>query len=250
MRTFMTPLAAGLVLLWAADASATGIVEPAPEVMVLVDGELVTLPSFDVNADGTHYLFDADTSGVGNGDFDLTLLSGEGDTDPMLTYGISVTDFGAPTTFTFMFTLPIIATGPSLSVSASMSATVTDGGDGVVGIAPVAPETTLQQSFVSPDAGFTLVNAGVDVGPGSAAIPLTGIPGSGLHGPFASGPLAGPAITADFLKITLAFTGTGDGDVYTINGGMVVNAVPEPGTLSLLAVGLGGALVARRRVRR
>ena len=74
-----------------------------------------------------------------------------------------------------MFTLPIIATGAPLTVSASMSGTVTDGDlNGVVGISPLGLETTLQQSFVSPDGGVTLFNAGVDVGPGIASIPLVG----------------------------------------------------------------------------
>jgi hypothetical protein len=73
-------------------------------------------------------------------------------------------------------------------------------------------------------------NLGIDVGLASSV--------PGLFAPFSSGIVEGPTGLFTFLKSNLAFTITGGGDVADLHGITAVQAVPEPGSLGLLGLGL------------
>ena len=166
------------------------------------------------------------------------------DPDPSIAYVIGVTDFGAPSVFGFLFGTPIVPVGPTSVVEASLSAELTDSrGDGVT-ITPTA--ATVQSS----QAGLPLISMGVDVGPGYASGP--GAPGAVYsYGPYLVPPQPGPAGNFTFLTVSNGFGLSGDGDKADFIGYTSINntsvPVPEPAGLSLLAIGLGGAMRAGRR---
>jgi hypothetical protein len=175
------------------------------------------------------------------GQFEVS-ASGILDPDPSISYGIAVTDFGAPSIFGFLFLTPIVPVpGPGI-VSSSIVGGLTDFlGDGI-SISP-SPGATLQAASVGPP----LVNAGVDVGPGFAA--GVGSPGSFYaYGPHADGPQAGPAggpYTA--LQLELGFAFSGDGDTAALTGFASIIPVPEPSSYVLFILGVISLLGARRR---
>jgi hypothetical protein len=92
-------------------------------------------------------------------------------------------------------------------------------------------------------------DAGIDSGTGataglpSSALALsTGKASGTLNGPDTAAPGGYPASSGTLLSAPLA--------VSPASGGSDVAAVPEPGTLALLAAGAGGALLAAWRRKR
>lgn len=188
-----------------------------------------------------------------DGDGFRAVVSGVLDPDPSISYGIAVTDFGAPTTFSFIFTTPILPT--SGVVTGSVSAGLTDTtGDGV-SITPAAalgdPDgdtiAELQVNEVGVGGPAVFTNMGVDVGSAMSFGP--GIPGANhVYGPFAEGPIAGPAGVWTSLQSRVSFTLSGGGDIASVTG--FASIVPEPSTMALVAIGamsILGRLALRRR---
>jgi hypothetical protein len=169
-------------------------------------------------------------------------ISGSLDPDPAIGYGITVTDFGAPSVFGFFFSTPIVVGATPTSVKSSVSGGLTDfTGDGV-SITPTA--ALLQIAAV----GAPVTNMGVDIGPA-----VSGGPGSSgaLYGygpysiPFQPGP-AGPWTT---LSITVGFSLSGNQDVASLTGFAEIVPVPEPSSLCMLGMGALGLLYFARRRR-
>ena len=222
------------------------------------------VPSAELVVDGTRYeipttrLPSAKQWGLGelgpNSDEPMWILKVEGpegfeamvsgimDPDPSIAYGISVTDFGAPSVFGFIFSTPIVPTGSPNVVTASVVGGLTDFTGNGVTMTPTGP--FLQVADVLAPA----TNMGVDVGLGFIA--AAGPPGSFYgYGPYGSGPLAGPGPGPwTTLRTTTSFSLSGGGDIFSLTGFASINEIPEPSTIALtLLGGLGVYGLFRRR---
>lgn len=175
------------------------------------------------------------------------------DPDPSIIYGLAVTDFGAPTTFGFSFTQGIVPTPAPGVVRAENASSTTNGSGAGVPVTPAAPPAGIPvdsdgdaEIFVhtlSTDGGTTFLSADIDLREA-----FTGGAGSDTQAALSEGFIPGPAGSGlyDTMRVDANFSMAGGNDVYTFNGEFEV--VPEPGTATLLALGLGGfALVRSRR---
>ncbi len=215
-----------------------------------VDGQHINVPITQAS-DGTLEI-GGDTGWQGtlpSGDF--ISIGGVIDPDPQIDFGFSVTDFGAPSTFTFSFSSPItLAAGPTV-VFASLSGGLNDVTSNGASVTPALPDTdgdSISEMMASSvDNGGPLTNMGVDVG--QAMVLPPGTFGTQTYGPFNAGPQAGPAGPWANLSSTVKFTGSGGGDIFSATGHAEINngvVAPEPTAVGLLGVA-GLALVRRRR---
>ena len=174
-------------------------------------------------------------------------------------YASSVIDFGAPSSFGFIFSQGIVATPAPGTASHTYSASATDrtpGPTGSMTVTPLAPPAGIPVDTdgmpevsvytLSTNGGVTFLNAQLDLGP------LLVVGGtSAVHGPFNPASVAGPAGSGsyDVMRVDVNFSLTGGNDAYTFNG--EANSVPEPAVLAAVGLGLAGlALHVRRRSRR
>jgi hypothetical protein len=167
-------------------------------------------------------------------------ISGAMDPDPIASYGITVTDFGAPSTFGFFFSTPIaVGPGPT-TVNASVSGSLGDFTGNGVSITPTLADADgdgfaeLQVNTVGPPT----TNMGVDVGLANVhgAAPPTTYP----LGPYNAGPQPGPAGPWSTLDMTVGFMLSGGGDTATLNGLAQIVNVPEPSSFVLGLIGIVG----------
>lgn len=241
-------LAAFAVVLCSVSAASAGNL--GPTATMIVDGETVDVP-LSVDAKG-RFLFGDDGQGfeIDGGDY-LVNLNGLLDPDPSISYGIAIVDFGAPSSFAFVFSTPIVPTpGPTL-VRSSVSGGLTDQtGDGV-SLTPTGTDDdgdTVIELQIN-EAGAPLVNMGVDIGgaavfgPGAAGALY---PYGPVSIPFQLGPTPGPYTS---LTSTVRFMLSGGGDIAALTGYAEIITVPEPSTLALAGFGALALLVARRRAR-
>jgi hypothetical protein len=231
----------------------------AASIQVTIDGQSVNVPlryEYYANRIGGWYevvpnqgdAFVWETSEGG-----ITLRNTELHPDPTLIFASVALDFGAPSSFSYTFTMPLAPTvsNPSF-VSDSFAGSVTNGatagGVTVTALPPVDASipvdgdgvTEMQVYTLSDDGGTTWKNVGLDVGT-TEVIPLD----SFLSAPTTSYNL-GPIPTIPHavgmpwthMRADITFRLSGGGDVFTFNGAKVL--VPEPSTIlgALLLIGM------------
>jgi hypothetical protein len=213
-----------------------------------------------------YYSHDADGRpvykvGYSSGDQGYTWETPEGvvsmkgilDPDPMMLFGGAAIDFGAPSSFSFTFILPLAAQGTIVRDSFSGSVTNAAGpGVTVTALPPPAGIpvdgdgiTEVQVYTLSNDGGASWTNVGLDLMP-TTVVPLP-VGGSALTPAFSAGPIAAPAGGPwTDMRADVNFRLTGGGDIFTFNGAKLL--VPEPGTLALLIMSLAACCFGRRRI--
>jgi hypothetical protein len=182
-------------------------------------------------------------------------LVGALDPDPSIFFNGTVTDFGAASSFSFSFVLPLapVVNNPSF-VSDSFAGSVTNVAGSGVTVTALAPPpgipvdgdrfTEVEVFTLSDDGGVTWQNVGLDLMP-TTAVPL-GLGGSGVIGPFAEGPIATiPGGPWTHMRADVNFGLTGGGDIFSFSGAKTL--VPEPGTLGLLLLALATCCMGRNR---
>jgi hypothetical protein len=223
-------------------------------VQINADGQIWDIPL--TNVEGTDlqafdYVLEDDVEGDGY----RVVISGLMDPDPYISWGVAITDFGTPSTFSYVFVNSIVPTGSPNVVTGSISGGLTDStGDGVW-ITPAAvlgdPDGDAIAELAVNEVGFggppVYTNMGVDVG--SAVSFGPGVPGANYtYGPFNTGPFAGPVGVWTSLQSRVSFTMSGGGDVVSLTG--YASIVPEPSTIALVTIGamsVLGRLALRRR---
>lgn len=201
------------------------------EVPLVFDGKVYFIGNLD-QASGEHYFNYSD------GELSAR-ISGVIDPDPSVSYAIAVTDFGAPSAFSFTFSDPFTSSISGANVvNSSVSAALTDAtGDGI-SLTPTAG--FLQTSVLTAPS----TSMGVDVG-GAFSAPATTGPKTYTHGPFTAGPLPGPIGTWTGMSVTTAFTLSGGGDSAAITG--FAQIVPEPTAFAFGAMATAACLLSLRR---
>jgi hypothetical protein len=182
-------------------------------------------------------------------------LNGMLDPDPILSFGGAVIDFGAPSSFSFSFVLPLspLINNPSI-VSDSFAGVATNASGPGVTITALAPPvgipqdgdgiTEVQVYTLSDDGGATWKNVGLDQMP-TTVVPL-GVGGSAVVGPFSGGPIATiPGGPWTHMRADVNFQLSGGGDLFAFNGSKVL--VPEPGSFGLLLLVMTACAACRRR---
>lgn len=177
-------------------------------------------------------------------------ITAEFDPDPIINYSIAVTDFGAPSTFSFTFGQSIILPGGPNLVDAQIGGALNDAtGDGV-SISPVLVDSDgdsiaeLQVARVG--FGSPTTNMGVDVGPGMV-VAGTGGPMVFSYTTDVEPSQAGPAGAFDEMDLTLSFRLSGGGDFAALTGFAQILPVPEPNSVLLCICGSLALATLRRR---
>ena len=220
----------------AAAAALAGTASADAVATVLIDGESYEMAAF--TAEGAFHLVPAIYT---FGDTVVEALPGPRDASAAMAYGIAVTDFGAPSVFSFSFSMPItLDAGPTVA-NASLVGGMTDFTGNGVGVSTTGGFTTLQSSYVS----APNTNIGVDVG-GSQSYGAGPAGSHYTYGPQAVGPVAGGDLSGfTTLNMDLRFLASGGGDVIVLTGFTEITVIPAPASLALL--GVSGLLARRRR---
>lgn len=252
MRRFAIVSGLGILISASTIAAQAQTTQRLATLQVVADGTTYTVPMHsEAKHDTGDYVWRIGGDGSGwqitTPDFSIS-VTGEANEDPYITYGIAVSDFGAPSAFGFFFTTPIVPTGSPNTVRSSISGALTDvAGDGVW-LTPTLADAdgdTVAELQTS-DLTAPVTNMGVDVGP---AVMFPAAPSATYpFGAFTAGPQPGPGPGPwTGLQASLGFMLSGGSDFAVITGLAEIVAVPEPGVASLVAIACCGLVRRRRR---
>ena len=227
-------------------AGVAGIAQATPTAVVSIDGVDFPVSGWTWNPVDNQWELDEQVYTTPDGEVKLT---GAGDPDPAHIYTFGATDFGAPSTFTYTFTMPIVPTGPLTTVLASISGGLGDFSGNGVSLTPTQPDEDGDGSMETQIArvGPPTTNMGVDVGLAQSHGP--GLPGANyVYGPYGDGPQPGPTGIWTSLMVSTQFMLSGGNDTASLTGFAQIETVPEPSSFVLLALaGLGLAAYRLRR---
>jgi hypothetical protein len=183
------------------------------------------------------------------------MATGAFDPDPSLSYGIAVTDFGAPSNFTFSFTMPIVPTPAPTEIESSIVGGLTDFTGNGVSITPSLADLDGDSIPELQIASANALNLGIDIGPAAA---FGAGPAGALHNfadlePEQNGPMVGIYTS---LQLLTGFTMSGGGDVGAFTGYVRLDQndgiIPEPSTLALgviaAVMAIGGKVIRCKKV--
>jgi hypothetical protein len=179
---------------------------------------------------------------------DKVTISSNASADPLISYGLAVNDFGAPSSFAFSFSISVIAGElPAMPtvVNSSIVGGLTDyTGDGV-SITAINPTGLVQNNNLQGVAFTWSVGPSVSFGPGGQGSLYA-------YGPYIFGPSAGPSGPyVGTFTTNVEFSLSGGSDIAVLTGSCSINPapIPLPPTVLLLGSGLLG-LVGFRRFRK
>src|SRR5262245_60295562 len=165
----------------------------------------------------------------------LSVTDVHGNADPILGYAAAASTGGSGATFAISFSLPIALSGPidaSAQVSYSLTGTTLAGAQ----IAPSFGNVAIAEEVDTRVGGLPPLNKGVDVGNTFSCSPG---PCNGTSPTFsATNSFVGNS-AYDLMSVTLAFS-LSPSSITGISGFVQQTPVPEPGTASLLGLGLLG----------
>jgi hypothetical protein len=165
-----------------------------------------------------------------------------GNADPILGYAVASNTGGSGSTFSISFSLPIALSGSInalAQVSYSLTGTTTPGAQ----ITPLFTHVAIAQEVDTSVGGLDPLNKGVDVGDKFSCSPGPCNLTSGTYS--ATNTFTGN-LAYDLMSVTLAYSLSANSNVG-ISGFVQQTPVPEPGSASLLGLGLVGLWVVGRR---
>lgn len=228
-------------LLSAQDAGAT-VVSSLPVVTAGSNSLGITLPAGFL-PDGSIWFGSPDASASWLIGDDVITVSGGGNPDPFVNFAVGVIDVGAPSTFHFVFSIPLSPLLVGLvAVDSSLGISLTPTRGTVATITPVVGDIMVNT--------IGACNAGVDIGSAFTAPKPTGnSPVLSVTHSFSAATTFNTSPGCDgTLTVSIDFKGSGGSTAYGLTGSF--EAIPEPAAMAAFGTGLLGLVgVSRRRPR-
>lgn len=227
--------------------SCVSVATAAPMLSGTVDGMPFSIPPGLFIADQNSDVSVLDLWEMNFPSGDKVVVSAEFDPDPIVTYSIAVTDFGAASTFLFSFGQAIILPGGANFVDAQIGGALTDAtGDGV-SITPTLADSdgdaTLEIQTSAVGFGVPSITMGVDVGLAESKAG-TGGPAVSGYGTYSEPVQLGPSGAFDAMNVSIGFSLSGGGDTLALSGFAQIVPVPEPTSIWLVGCSILGLSVA------